>query len=161
MGFFCASIGTWLGLLCLTAAGVEANVLEYSGLAKFAFQENGERLVDVAIIVLTFGAQLGYILVVGEINRSKILLLLLNSFFGKYLGTTLSSLLSSWGCESVICDYFFTTIVSVALFVMPVCMFRHFGHLAYLSLFSIAAIGKHNQSSLVLMFSFEKSLIII
>eukprot|EP01037_Dinobryon_pediforme_P045507 gene45507-58067_t len=108
LGFFCASIGTWLGLLCLTAAGVEANVLEYSGLAKFAFQENGERLVDVAIIVLTFGAQLGYILVVG---------------------TTLSSLLSSWGCESVICDYFFTTIVSVALFVMPVCMFRHFGHL--------------------------------
>eukprot|EP01036_Dinobryon_divergens_P028613 gene28613-37589_t len=119
LGFICASIGTWLGLLCLTAAGVHVNTLEYSGLAKRAFQEHGERLVDVAIIILTFGAQLGYILVVG---------------------TTISQLLSAWGCSSVVCDYFFTTIVAVALFVMPVCMFRHFGHLAYISLFSIGAI---------------------
>ena len=66
LGFICASIGTWLGLLCLTAAGVHVNTLEYSGLAKRAFQEHGERLVDVAIIILTFGAQLGYILVVGN-----------------------------------------------------------------------------------------------
>ena len=57
------------------------------------------------------------------------------------LGTTISQLLSAWGCSSVVCDYFFTTIVAVALFVMPVCMFRHFGHLAYISLFSIGAIG--------------------
>ena len=57
------------------------------------------------------------------------------------LGTTISQLLSAWGCSSVVCDYFFTTIVAVALFVMPVCMFRHFGHLAYISLFTIGAIG--------------------
>jgi len=119
VGFSIASIATWVGLLCLTAAGIKEDVLEYSGLARRAFKAHGERLVDVAIIVLTFGSQLGYILVVG---------------------TTLSDLLSSWGCDSIVCDDYVTTIISVAAFVTPVCLFRHFGHLAYLSLFSIAAI---------------------
>lgn len=118
-GFIIAAIGTWTGLLVLTAAGVHENVLEYSSLAHRAFAERGELLVDVAIIVLTFGSQLGYILIVG---------------------TTLADLLGSWGCESVMCNDMFTTIISVAVFVTPVCMFRHFGHLAWLSLFSIAAI---------------------
>lgn len=119
LGFVIAATATWTGLLCLTAAGIKEDVLEYSGLAKRAFDKHGERLVDIAIIVLTFGSQLGYILVVG---------------------TTSSDLLDSWGCNSVACNDFFTTIIAVAVFVTPVCMFRHFGHLAYLSLFSIGAI---------------------
>lgn len=119
LGFILASIATWTGLLCLTEAGIKEDVLEYSGLAFRAFDKHGERLVDVAIIILAFGAQLGYILVVG---------------------TTLSGLLGSWGCDMFLCNNFLTTIVSVGLFIAPVCMFRHFGHLAYLSLFSIAAI---------------------
>lgn len=119
LGFLIATTATWTGLLCLTAAGMKEDVLEYSGLARRAFEKNGERLVDVAIIVLTFGSQLGYILIVG---------------------TTLSSLLESWSCDSIVCDDYFTTIISVALFVTPVCLFRHFGHLAWLSLFSIGAI---------------------
>eukprot|EP01038_Epipyxis_sp_PR26KG_P006093 gene6093-8396_t len=119
LGFLIASICTWTGLLCLTAAGIQENVLEYSGLAQRAFRKNGELLVDISIIVLTVGSQLGYILIVG---------------------TTLSDLLSSWGCDSIVCNDFFTTIISVSVFVTPVCLFRHFGHLAYLSLFSIAAI---------------------
>ncbi len=119
LGFIIAATATWTGLLCLTAAGIKEDVLEYSGLAKRAFDKNGERLVDIAIIVLTFGSQLGYILVVG---------------------TTSADLLSSWGCNSIVCNDFFTTIIAVAAFVTPVCMFRHFGHLAYLSLFSIGAI---------------------
>jgi sodium-coupled neutral amino acid transporter 11 len=119
LGFFITTIATWTGLLCLTAAGVKENVLEYSGLAKKAFPEFGELMVDIAIIVLTFGSQLGYILVVG---------------------TLLSDLLGSWGCNSVVCNEMFTTIISVSVFVTPVCMYRHYGHLAILSLFSIAAI---------------------
>lgn len=118
-GFIIAATATWTGLLCLTAAGVHENVLEYSSLANRAFGNKGEMLVDIAIIVLTFGSQLGYILVVG---------------------TTLADLFSSWGCDNVVCEDMFMTIVSVAVFVTPVCMFRHFGHLAWLSLFSIAAI---------------------
>ena len=119
LGFFITTIATWTGLLCLTEAGVHENILEYSGLAKKAFPAFGELMVDIAIIVLTFGSQLGYILVVGTLS---------------------SDLLRSWGCSSVACGDMFTTIISVAVFVTPVCMYRHFGHLAILSLFSIAAI---------------------
>jgi len=119
LGFALASIATWTGLLCLTAAGIHENVLEYSGLANKAFDKKGDKLVDISIIIMTFGSQLGYILIVG---------------------TILSDLLYSWGCDSVACDNYFTTIISVCVFVAPVCLFRHFGHLAYLSLFSIATI---------------------
>lgn len=73
----------------------------------------------MAIIVLTFGSQLGYILVVG---------------------TTLSTLFKSWGCDISLCNDANITLLSVSIFVTPVCMFRHFGHLAYLSLFSVATI---------------------
>jgi amino acid permease len=119
LGFIIASIATWTALLCLTEAGIKEGILEYSGLAKRAFKKNGERVVDISIIILTFGAQLGYILIVG---------------------TTLSGLLDSWGCNFVMCNNIFTTIIAVGAFVLPVCLFRHFGHLAWLSLFSVAAI---------------------
>jgi sodium-coupled neutral amino acid transporter 11 len=119
VGFLITTVATWTGLLCLTSAGVKENVYEYSGLAKRAFPHFGELMVDIAIIVLTFGSQLGYVLVVG---------------------TLLSDLLGSWGCNSVVCNEMFTTIISVGVFVTPVCLYRHYGHLAILSLFSIAAI---------------------
>ena len=119
IGFIIATWATWTGLLCLTEVGIYANVLEYSSLAKRAFPKFGELLVDISIIVQTCGCQLGYILVIG---------------------TLLSSLLQSWGCNFMLCNIYFTTICTVALFVAPVCMFRHFGHLAILSLFSIATI---------------------
>ncbi len=120
LGFIFSTIAIWTGLLCLTAAGIKEDCWEYSALAYKAFQKNGERVVDVAIIVLTFGSQLGYILVVGS---------------------TLSSLLTSWGCHHALCtNDTYVTFLSIAIFVTPICLFRHFGHLAYLSIFSIATI---------------------
>ncbi len=118
-GMIVSGILIWTGLLCLTAAGIETNILEYSGLAKKAFGINGERVVDVAIIIVTFGSQLGYILIVG---------------------TSLADLLRQWGCRSEVCNDYWMTILSISIFTGPVCMLRHFGHLAYISLFSIAAI---------------------
>lgn len=118
-GFIVAATATWLGLVLMTAAGVEVNVFEYSGLAKAAFGTFGERLVDVSIIVLAFGSQLGYILVVGD---------------------TLSQLLISWGCNNYMCEQMQVTWLSVGAFVTPLCLFRHFGHLAWLSIFSIFTI---------------------
>jgi len=119
LGFVLATIATWLGLVLMTAAGVKAGVYEYSGLAKTAFGMFGERLVDVSIVVLAFGSQLGYILVVGD---------------------TLSQLLISWGCTNFICEQMQVTWLAVGLFVTPLCLFRHFGHLAYLSIFSVFTI---------------------
>ena len=119
LGFLITTVATWTALLCLTEAGLQENISEYSALAFRAFKRHGELSVDISIIIMTLGSQLGYILIVG---------------------TTLSDLLDSWGCDSIMCNDVFTTIVAVAVFVTPVCLFRHFGHLAYLSLFSIATI---------------------
>lgn len=120
LAFVVASLATWVGLLVLTEVGIHANVLEYSGLAKKAFAKNGERLIDVAIVITGFGSILGYVLVVG---------------------TTLSGLLVSWGCSPEgVCSVNWTTCLVVGLLVTPICLFRHFGHLAILSLFSVLAI---------------------
>lgn len=119
LGFLLASILTWMGLLLLTDAGLHTNIFEYSGLAKYAFGNVGEIVIDISIIISSFGAQLGYILVVGE---------------------TLTSLVQSWACPASVCQLDTILVISIALFVSPFCMFRHFGHLAWLSIFSITTI---------------------
>eukprot|EP01035_Chromulina_nebulosa_P017271 gene17271-22805_t len=119
IGYILASSMTWLGLNLLTAAGVKAKIYEYGNLTKFALGRKGEILIDISIIVGCFGALLGYILVVGS---------------------TLSELLNSWGCNNNFCGLYLTTIISVSAFVTPICLLRHFGHLALLSLFSVFAI---------------------
>lgn len=119
LGYILASVMTWLGLNLLTAAGVKTNIPEYGRLAKYALGAKGEIAIDVSIIVGCFGSLLGYILVVGS---------------------TLSQLLISWGCNSIACDLYFTTLLAVGIFVLPICLFRHFGHLAFLSLFSVFTI---------------------
>lgn len=119
VSFLIASWATWIGLMILTEVGIHANVLEYSGLAKKAFAKNGERAIDVSIVITSFGSILGYILVVGS---------------------TTASLLTSWGCGEDVCTIFNSTVVVVAGLVMPICLYRHFGHLAFLSIFSILAI---------------------
>jgi sodium-coupled neutral amino acid transporter 11 len=119
VGFLIASTMTWIGLNLLTAAGSQANIFEYGNLAKHALGRYGEILIDISIIVGSFGALLGYIIVVGS---------------------TLSDLLISWGCSTGGCDIYIVTGLSVAIFVAPICLFRHFGHLAWLSLFSVFSI---------------------
>jgi len=119
LAFVIASLATWIGLLVLTETGIYVNVLEYSGLAKRAYAKTGERLIDLSIIITSFGSILGYILVVGS---------------------TTSSLLTSWGCASDVCNMVNSTVVVVSCLVMPICLYRHFGHLAFLSIFSILAI---------------------
>ena len=118
-GFLLASVLTWYGLNLLTEAGVSSNIYEYSGLAKHAFGEIGEVIIDVSIIIVTFGAQLGYILVVGD---------------------TMTNLFQSWGCASNICNLNVVTGLAVVFLISPFCLYRHFGHLAWLSIFSIVTI---------------------
>ena len=117
-GYVIASSFTWLGLNLLTASGVKTGHYEYGSLCKHVLGRTGEIVIDCSIIISCFGAILGYILVVGS---------------------TISQLLESWGCQNEACGFYLSTIMSVALFVAPVCMLRHFGHLAWLSLFSIFA----------------------
>ena len=119
IGYVIASILTWLSIVILNEAGVKLNILEYSGLARSTFGTKGEKLFDYTIVVTGCGAHFGYVIIVGE---------------------TLSSLLDSWGCASFMCSEVSVILISVVLFMSPLCLFRHFGHFAWLSVFSVVAI---------------------
>ena len=119
LGFIVASLMTWAGLIILNESGVKMNVLDYSGVADAIFGKKGQLAIDYSIIINGFGSQLGYVIVVGE---------------------TISGLIVSWGCNSFMCTETSVIIISVILFVAPVCLLRHFGHFAWLSVFSITAI---------------------
>lgn len=119
VSYVIAAYATWVGLMLLTEVGNHVKVYEYSGLAHKIYGKNGERIVDISIILFAFGALLGYIVVVGD---------------------TLSNLFQSWGCESEYCGNFWITLLTVTFLVTPFCLIRHFGHFAWLSVFSIATI---------------------
>ncbi len=119
-GFIIATWATWTSLNIITDVGISVNILEYSGLAKKAYDKLGIVMVDVFIIINSFGALLGYILIVGE---------------------TMSELLKEWGCEKAVCEMTGITSLFVTFLVLPICLFRHFGHLSIMSVFSICTIG--------------------
>lgn len=119
LAFILAAVLTWTGLVLLTKCAMRKNYLEYSGLAGKIMGKRGELLVDSSILIQCLGSLMGYILVVG---------------------LTISDLLESWGCGSMICNTLPVTVGCVAFFVTPFCLFRHFGHFAWISIFSIIAI---------------------
>ena len=121
VGFILAAYCTWLSLRIITDVGIQVNILELSGLAREAFDIAGLRVNDMSIVIGSFGALLGYILIIGG---------------------TMSDLLNSWGCSdsNYFCDIYGTTLVFVTMFVLPLCLMRQFGHLAYVSIFSVATI---------------------
>jgi amino acid permease len=136
-GLFCfvvTSLFTWSGVMLLTLTGIHYNILEYSGLAKKAFGIHGQNLLDFGIAISAFGCQLGCYCFV------KHLFLTLNAGYMIVIGETTSQLLGNWGCIDTICDQMSVTIITTIGFILPVCMFRHFGHLAWLSVFSVFAI---------------------
>jgi amino acid permease len=118
-GFALATYMTWKTVNFLTDAGLKVDIFDYSELALHAFGVTGEKTIDFSIALSGFGALISYLIVIGG---------------------TLSSLLHSWGCTSEICGPNIVIILAVCIFVAPLCLFRHFGHLAILSVFSIGAI---------------------
>ena len=119
LGFVVATWSTWMSLLLLTDVGIAVQLLEYSGLAEKAFKKLGLQITDFGIAIGSFGALLGYILVIGEM---------------------MSGLLKAWGCTAQVCSLNGITTLFVCVFVLPLCLMRHFGHLAYVAVFSIITI---------------------
>ena len=117
-GYIFATYLTWRCANMLTLCGIHVNKFDYSSVAMHAFGKTGEMWTDIAVSAATFGSLIGYILVIG---------------------TTLSDLLRAWGCSSDTCSDP-AVIVAVGIFVTPLCLFRHFGHLVVLSIFSVASI---------------------
>lgn len=118
-GFGLATYMTWKTVNFITDAGLKVDIFDYSELALHAFGTTGEKTIDFSIALAGLGSLISYLIVIGGV---------------------LSSLLHGWGCTSEICGPNIVIILAVCLFVAPLCLFRHFGHLAILSVFSIGAI---------------------
>ena len=151
-GFILGIIGTWSGLVLLTEAGILCNVFDYAKLSSIALNKLGEILVDYSIIFLAVGCQLGYLIVIGE---------------------TSTQFIRTWGCTNdLICNQFNITLIEVIFFVTPLCLFRKFGHLAFISIISIVAIAlclflvviggpivtQHQTKSPIILFNLQGSI---
>lgn len=95
-------------------------VYDYADIAAEAFGTCGKILVDVSVVLMTGGALLSYILIIGS---------LLQSIVVPFVGT-----------GSVYASAAFLTAVPVAILVLPMCLVRHLGHLAVASYLSVLAI---------------------
>ena len=65
-GFIVASYMTWACVNMLTETGIHTNTPQYQGIARLAYGDNGEKCLDVCVIISCFGSLLGYIIVVGS-----------------------------------------------------------------------------------------------
>jgi amino acid permease len=110
----------WIGMVALIDAGLKADKMDYSALAKHCLGTRGETLVDISIVIYNLGGLMSYIIV---------------------LGSTWSTLLLGWGCQSEVgCGLLVMSPLLILFIVFPVCTNREFGHLAFSSLFSVSAV---------------------
>eukprot|EP00607_Mallomonas_marina_P005287 CAMPEP_0182435160 /NCGR_PEP_ID=MMETSP1167-20130531/74058_1 /TAXON_ID=2988 /ORGANISM="Mallomonas Sp, Strain CCMP3275" /LENGTH=376 /DNA_ID=CAMNT_0024625885 /DNA_START=348 /DNA_END=1478 /DNA_ORIENTATION=- len=115
--FTISSLFTWLGMSILIETGLFHKKFDYSLLASHIYGAEGQLFVNLAILVNTFGALLSYLIVIG--------------------GTT-ALLVESWGCLQ--CNLYGITVLMVVVFVLPLCLYKHYGHLGLVSVLSIVAI---------------------
>lgn len=119
LGFLTLATCTWASVCLITAAGISEKAHDFSELSRLAFGYLGEALVDCVILIISLGRILVYVLLIGE---------------------TSAQLLKSWGCNNILCSPIMTIIIEIVGFVLPLCLFRKFGHLTILSLMAIFAL---------------------
>jgi len=115
-----ATYFTWLGLVTLAEVCNVVGVIEYESAAQFAFGRYGEIWFSVSLFFVLFGGELSYFILLGQI---------------------ISELFKAWGCSSSIgCGQYLMTFIFGIGIVLPISLFRHFGHLGYLAMFSMVMI---------------------
>eukprot|EP00607_Mallomonas_marina_P006944 CAMPEP_0182429474 /NCGR_PEP_ID=MMETSP1167-20130531/29469_1 /TAXON_ID=2988 /ORGANISM="Mallomonas Sp, Strain CCMP3275" /LENGTH=378 /DNA_ID=CAMNT_0024613205 /DNA_START=270 /DNA_END=1406 /DNA_ORIENTATION=- len=117
ISFIIAAVFIILGLAILIETGAHHDILDYASLAFHLYGRTGKLLVNIAIIVYTFGALLSYVTIIG--------------------GTS-TLLVESWGCTQ--CDLYGWTVLMVVVFVLPLCLYKYYGHLGAVSVLSVVAI---------------------
>ena len=57
------------------------------------------------------------------------------------VGGTSSELIQHWGCTNNACSTYLISFIIVIFIVLPLCLYRFYGHLAIISVVSILSIG--------------------
>jgi amino acid permease len=115
--FILISAMNYTGVNLLVRCAEEVQIFDFSDVTESILGPWGGLLVDSAIVVGGAGALLSYILIIGTVL------------------TQVTGECSEWYCNIV-----FHSIVPVALFSVPLCLLRNFGHLAIASYISIGVI---------------------
>ena len=119
LAFLFVTYFTWLGMAMTAEVAIELKIFDYNAMIKHVYGVRGEKFFAAAIIFYGFGGILSYVTIIG--------------------GTT-ADLLRSWGCEEGGCTIFTFTVILMYVFEFPLALRRYFGHMGYLSIFSISTI---------------------
>ena len=112
---------TYVGVDLLIRCADQTQIFEYSELCTAAFGPQGEVLLDVCVVTGNLGALLSYIVIIGSLMANILMI------YG---------IAPAWYTTAT-----FWSFVLVTLFVVPTCCIRNYGHLAFISYISIAAIS--------------------
>lgn len=118
--FAVAAIFTWFGNVILVVCGLEAKVMGYPEVVKHVLGDNGTILLNALIVIGNIGAVMSYVALVGD---------------------TTADLLQGWGASHDVVNVYSCTIFMISVFVLPLCMYRHYGHLGNIAYVSIGCIS--------------------
>ena len=118
---FCVTVwASVLGMVQLVQAADKVGVCDYGELAEKTFGVRGKKFMDFVIFLGGYGALISYFVTVGTLSAALI---------GRIIGAGPYS------------SYEFLLTTMTLLVIVPVCMVREFGHLACISVVSVAAIA--------------------
>ena len=103
----------------LTEACVQSGDVDYESGIENAFGTIGKVALGCAMIFLTYGANLSFFIIIGS---------------------TLSTLTTSWGCTSNVCNQYYMTIIPVIVVVFPINLLRQYSNTSWVAVFSIVTV---------------------
>jgi amino acid permease len=121
----------------LIECGVKENKLDYEELTEHVLGEYGYHAALISMFFFAYGAQIAYLLVIGDaVPLGSSLNLFIQSLFRNLLTLSYLVLQDIYG-DSIYCDRNFIMLISGTFIVLPLCLTKHYGTLSWTSLFSI------------------------
>ena len=117
-----AAYFTWLGLNLLTLSCASTNKLSFEEVTLYSFGRWGYLAVNIMLVMYLFGSELSYFLLLSQL---------------------LSPLLVRWGCNNVACNQYISTLLAVIIVIFPLSLWRHLGHMGWLSVLPSLSIYIH------------------
>ena len=115
------SVFVWLGMVAMIETGIHANTYDFGHLGHACLGRFGGQAVDISIIFTGVGSIMSYITVIGHLA---------------------STLLGSWGWGYAADGgiYLVTTVLILGC-TLPFCVYRSFGHFAFISVLSMGSVA--------------------
>lgn len=115
-----ASVFVWIGMIALVEVGIYTSTYDYPSLGQVCLGKMGKRLVNWSIIIMGIGSIMSYIVLLGLFS---------------------TTLFASWGWSwAVNGGIYLVTSIMVFILILPFCIYRSFGHFAFISVLSMGSV---------------------